>query len=63
MADGSRRKLKKNIMDKSENYLTVVVSEPKVKQDDDDDEYTPNDHKNYTRNNGPKNSNNVCVIQ
>ena len=58
MADGSRRKLRKSTLDNSQDYLTVVVSEPKVKQDDDDDDYTPDN----PQQNGQRNSNNVCTI-
>lgn len=58
LADGSRRS-KKGPLDKKQNYLTVVISDPKVKRDDDDDD--DNDElnkKHYTRE-----QNNICTIQ
>lgn len=58
LADGTRRRLKKNALDKKENYLTVVVSDPKVKRDDDDDDDTL---KNNTL--GQTNNSNICAIQ
>ncbi|GAA5805837.1 hypothetical protein HPULCUR_011363 [Helicostylum pulchrum] len=58
LADGSRRS-KKGPLDKKQNYLTVVISDPKVKRDDDDDDYNDElNKKHYTRE-----QNNICTIQ
>lgn len=59
LADGTRRRLKKNVTDKKENYVTVVVSEPVVKRDDDDDDDTIINSKTNTCGQ----NNNICTIQ
>ncbi|GAN00998.1 hypothetical protein MAM1_0004d00427 [Mucor ambiguus] len=68
MADGSRRRrtIKKDEKDHANNgkkFIPVVVSPPKVKQDDDDDHDI--DHDNDTRHklNANSNGNNICTIQ
>lgn len=65
MADGSRRRrtLKKEQHGAGKKFIPVVVSLPKVKQDDDDDHDNDNSNdtqqKDYANNNG----NNICTIQ
>ncbi|CAO0791304.1 unnamed protein product [Mucor circinelloides] len=66
MADGSRRRrtMKKDEQDRAANakkFIPVVVSLPKVKQDDDDD-YDIDLHKD-TRHKQNDNGNNICTIQ
>lgn len=64
MADGSRRKrtLKKDEQGHAANgskFIPVVVSLPRVKQDDDDDDDNDTRHKLNANSNG----NNICTIQ
>lgn len=66
MADGSRRRrtMKKDEQDRAANgkkFIPVVVSLPKVKQDDDDD-HDIDLHKD-TRHKQNDNGNNICTIQ
>ncbi|KAK4516335.1 glycoside hydrolase 3 protein [Mucor velutinosus] len=68
MADGSRRRrtVKKDEQDHAatgKKFIPVVVSLPKVKQDDDDDHDTDHDDDTRHKLNANSNGNNICAIQ
>lgn len=68
MADGShrRRTMKKDEQGNAANgkkFIPVVVSLPKVKQDDDDDHDTGHDNDTRHKPNANSNGNNICTIQ
>jgi TPR repeat protein len=70
LADGSRRQKLKKENALNGKYLTMVASDPKVKQDDDDDDeivvnmqYTRKSTGGKNSNSNANNSNNICTIQ